>query len=48
MRDFKDTYTFALLNGMFSVVEFVLFLIIWTLIIFIPASFIVGLISKLF
>tara|TARA_B100001179_G_C18537692_1_gene380089 strand:+ start:30 stop:176 length:147 start_codon:yes stop_codon:yes gene_type:complete len=47
MRDFKDTYTFALLNGMFSVVEFILFLIAWILIIVVPASFIIGVISKI-
>jgi len=50
MKDFKDTYpyTFALFNGAFSLVEFVLCIIAWAFIIFIPTVFVVGLISKLF
>jgi len=48
MREFKDTYTFALFSGAFSLVEFVLCIIAWAVIIFIPAALVVGLISKLF
>jgi len=48
MRELKDTYTFALFSGAFSLVEFVLCIIAWAVIIFIPAALVVGLISKLF
>jgi len=48
MRDFKDTYTFALFSGAFGLVEFVLCILAWALIIALPSLFILGMISKLF